>query len=750
MADLSTAPPDPYADHEAILALVNRKRDEWNKGREQITRPAWRNILFYRGHQWIRWDRVQNRFRPASLPKGTPKPVTNLFASTMDAVHSVFARIEPQLNFRPAHTDEPEDLASAEVASRVIQTVESEVSVRRLRQELAPWVGLTGGAWIETGYDPDPRHGTRDLQVDSCPACQHVQPPGAPMCEGCGVVGPMQPDTLTVPLGKMYADVVPIFEMFYDAAITDCTRHRALLREKAVDVDESKERWPAFRDQIAPDVASGPGEGWYMSSLATLGPALDEQTSARWMQAGSQSIQNTKCTERWYSQLPDATYPRGLLAVVVGRRLVVHAGPLPYTRLTERGTQEPFLNYVFFPQKMVPGSANPKTVADDLAVKQAQRNRWESIIEACGMRVGSPVWLRPRGSNAVNLTGEPGQVVDYNSLGPGNLKPERIPGQGLPGSFMEFIVMIDKAFEEIAATFDVIKGARPEGVSAGIALQILQERGMSRYGSLFILWETAWAEWATQALEIFRAFGTEERVLKIQGPDGAWEVQKFMGSDLTGALDVIAEAGSSMPRSTLLDRAEMEQLVQLGVLNPQDPETQFKFLQVYGRTNLLPSMKADTKNAAIENEQFLALARDPMLATITDAEEAALETMQWLEIVQILKGRGIEVPEVLPAIDGHAIHSREHGTWCKQQTFRTLPKLVRLVASKHKEYHDQLLVQQAQALQGGAPKPPAMPGGFMQPLGSQPGQQNPMTTSSSPQRLGGDFAEMQQGAGAAA
>ena len=29
------------------------------------------------------------------------------------------------------------------------------------------------------------------------------------------------------------------------------------------------------------------------------------------------------------------------------------------------------------------------------------------------MRVGSPIWLRPAGSNARNLTGEPGQIVDY-------------------------------------------------------------------------------------------------------------------------------------------------------------------------------------------------------------------------------------------------------------------------------------------------------------------------------------------------
>src|SRR5262249_38146413 len=165
------------------------------------------------------------------------------------------------------------------------------------------------------------------------------------------------------------------------------------------------------------------------------------------------------------------------------------------------GTRRYFLPTVCFPQHLVPGTGSAKTVADDLAPKQAQRNRWESCVEACGMRMGSPVWLNPKGANVKNLTGDPGNIIDYTAVGPGAAKPGRVPGQPIPVSMIEFIDRIDKTFEELAATFDVIKGARPEGVSAGIALQILQERNLSRYGPLFILWEVAWSQWALQAIE---------------------------------------------------------------------------------------------------------------------------------------------------------------------------------------------------------------------------------------------------------
>src|SRR5262245_52935302 len=157
MADIQTTPvapaADPYADHATIVELVRSKRDDWSHGRESFLRAAWRNLLFYRGHQWIRWDRGLGRWRAARLPSSIPTPVTNVFASTMDALISVFARIEPTLNFRPGAPDEPEDRATADVAVRAIGVVEDEVRIRQVRQTLAKWVGLTGMAWLETGYE---------------------------------------------------------------------------------------------------------------------------------------------------------------------------------------------------------------------------------------------------------------------------------------------------------------------------------------------------------------------------------------------------------------------------------------------------------------------------------------------------------------------------------------------------------------------------------------------------------------------
>ena len=736
----SSSPPNPYDDHDAIRSLVRERFTEWSRGREGTIRTAWRNILFYRGHQWIVFDRTLNRWRPSIIRRRTPRPVTNLFASTMDAVMSVLARIEPLLTFGPG-TDEAEDRAAADVAGRVIEVVEEEVGLRVQRQSLATWNGLTGGAWLETGYDPDPIHGMVPVPLEQCVQCQATQLPDQnKQCPQCGgqLFSPAvdetgAPLTQDFPRGKMYVDVVSLFELLFDLSITNWQKQRAVLRVKGVPLAEAKARWPNLAENLHVDSTSSEGQ-LYSESLPSLAGHIDDTATTRPLGMGQwKTLQRSQVTEEWYSQLPDSTYPEGLLAIILNRQLVAHAGPLPYRARRPDGTSTPFLNYVFFPQKLVPGSAFPKTVADDLALVAAKHNRLESLVEMILMRTANPVWLMPEGANVSQTTGEPGQIIRYNPLGPSPAKPERIPGQGLPAGLINYLDRIEQSFEELAATFEVIKGSRPEGVSAGIALQLLQERAMSRFGPMFILWSSAWAEWARQALEIFREYATEERLLRIQGRDGSWEVQKFLGADLQGHVDVAPEAVSSMPRSTMMDRAEMEQLAALGVIDIRDPEVRYKFLEAYGRTNLTPAMALDTKNAIMENEQFEALAQNTTLQALPPDEITALLTMVQMNpegAQQALAAQGVQLPRVRPSIDDHTIHAREHRKWAKSETGQRVPFIVQMLHELHTQTHDSLALAQMQAF------------AVAQGNNRSAGASNPLRSGSSPSRMEGEFDEM--------
>jgi len=746
---------------DKILTRVRDRRTKWSKGREALLGNAYLNILYERGHQWVVYDARQGRVRPADVPAGTPRPVTNKFAETMRAYTSILSRVEPDLTFAPA-TDDPEDRATADVADRAIQVIEQECDIRLVRQQLAVTSAYCSTAWLETGYDPDPRWGERKIPMDECLACGNVQPPNPAGCQGtdpatgqpCGSKLQMpamdptgQPITTSVPIGKMYARVRSIFELLYDQSIKSWKDHRELIDDTAMSDDEAKRRWPAFKDDITPNTVSGPGE-WYLGTLEALAGARNEVGRGVMTAPFGRTVTGpaNRVTETRYWCLPEPDFPEGLLAVVVGKELLVHAGPLPYQLRTADGSEIPFLPFIEFPQQLMPLSAMSKTVADDLRAKQTQRNRWESLLELIAMRTANPIWLLPNGVVIDAITGVPGQTVRYNALGPTPAKPERIPGQGIPAGILGFMQMIDHDFETLAATYDIAKGARPPGVSSGVQMQILTERSQSRFGSMFIQWENAWCQWASQAIEIFRQFVTEPRLLRIQGKNGKWQVEKFLGSDLQGRLDITAEAGSAMPQTTLTQRAEMEQMFNLGLISPQDPETRMKALELYGHKNWAPSFSEDTKNAIMENEAFAQLAANPqavqMIGQVLQQANQALQQARaqaaqmgqagmvpdqvpYPVIMQMLGEAGIQAPRVKPAVDGHVPHIIEHGQEAKSEEAQSWPGPVQQLLEMHLAEHQRIQHANQQAP---PPKVAAALRGDLSPdqvdllLGQQPGQ----------------------------
>ena len=158
---------------------------------------------------------------------------------------------------------------------------------------------------------------------------------------------------------------------------------------------------------------------------------------------------------------------------------------------------------------------------------------------------------------------------------------------------------------EERGVFDILKGQAPKGVEAYAALALLDERGQQGFSGVMLNWSIAWRKWAIQAVEIFREFATEERVYVAMGENGKWAIEKFTGADLTGRVEVISETGVLKPRSQVAKRAIIEQLVQLGAINPTDPETAYTIVREVGMPELLQGMNDDVKEAVRENDQLL-------------------------------------------------------------------------------------------------------------------------------------------------
>jgi hypothetical protein len=158
--------------------------------------------------------------------------------------------------------------------------------------------------------------------------------------------------------------------------------------------------------------------------------------------------------------------------------------------------------------------------------------------------------------------------------------------------------------EEMAGTYDILKGQKPTGVEAFSALQLLVERSQSRFTNAFASRGEAYQGWFRIALELERKYGPVERTHSLMGPNNTWTFQTFQQADLMGDVSIVVEDGTNVPKTALGKRAAMEQANNMQFVNAADPDVKHAFLSEMGLSNLMPSLDASKKAALRQQDKF--------------------------------------------------------------------------------------------------------------------------------------------------
>lgn len=683
--------------------------------------------IYYAGNQWVVYDKSSRQYTKRNLPGWFPRQITNKFA---EKVNDIIASIHmPKISWSPTD-DKTASVALSSTGSGVTRVLMKEANVEQIEPLLKAWLVITGNAFLYSTYDEDdsgaygsidlpgfkcPQCGHESTSEQSCPQCPPVQP--APLQSGQGGSASegvpqmpqeplppqpvqMQPATLSLPKGKILAEVVPPFEFYCDPRAQDYKslsgwmRVRAFSRTEAEVIADSV-FGPGSKDKIGAG-GGGPRDvsQLYMDSLSYVTSSFGFTTGL-----GAPTLPEeapVRVTELWH--LPTPSYPKGLYAIRFGTSdELVKAMPLPSKRKDGRL----FLPIVHFGFDIVPGRFWRKTRLDDLVYKQNQRNLVEAMIMLIIQRMGSPGWLIPRGSQPEKITGAPGIKILYTAVSAGGThaeKPERFSGENIPQTMLLWLNKIDDDMERVAGTFFLQGGDTPPGVHAASALAYLGERAQQAMSPLLSSYEHGWAEWAEQALEIFRTRASEPRI-SVAGGQNRWETERLMATDLEGSIEAQAEAGSSFPQSQASQRESISQLIQMRIINPSDPMTAYNILQHAGMANMAGAVNEDFKIAASEFDGFLKA----------------------------------QPPQVDPVFDNHMAHFVQHSRDAKSDKYRDLPPEQKAVWTQHALQHQTIMAQQAaaqmqQAGAAGAQQQPAPPQP-QQPSGTQgrtiPGIKNP-------------------------
>jgi hypothetical protein len=630
---------NPYADLQAISARLDKALTVDRFERSLFEREWFRNVLFYAGQHWIIY--TNGRWRPRVLPAWFPRAQTNKINELSNTVATTLLQGRPPIRYQPS-TDDDADYRLAEFGEQVRQVIYSEAKIDDKEQELAMWLTLTGNVFLLPHYDMDEKYGMRELpgefQCSDCgedvsiPPPMPGMPPAPPTCQACGS------ENLTpamAPVGSLQADVCSPFEIRLDHRHRNFEDQERFVRMRRYDLDYAKDKWKTDANGMPiSDLMSADGGNdlsqFYLDVLSHVTGTFG--ASGGIMGGGPTGGKSPKVTAYEFYELPSDKFPEGLRAVRIGSAgsMVVEAGPLPDSYVVGPQAKKKFLPLVHYGFDLVPGRFWKKTRIDDLIPLQVFRNIVEANLRLTAQRMGNPIWLIPKGSGVDILTGESGQMVQYNPVNFGGTnfaKPERDPAEmSNVGPSLMLLKMIDDAMERLAGTFFLQGGETPPGVTAASALAYLGERAQKSMTPLMREYAKGWKRFEEMALEIARANWDDERLHTIAGQNHQWETQRFRKADLLGQVNMTIDYEALFPKSNATQRATLQTLLQVpGIVNPLDPEQNYKILEIFGMTQLKPSNDIDVREAVKEWDEFLSDDKPPMLLPIAQNDTVHLQ-----------------------------------------------------------------------------------------------------------------------------
>ena len=608
---------NPY-DETRLLDLFSKLKKESTDHRYIFEREWLRDLFYVINRQWIYYHPTRREWLDKRLQKWIPRPVTNKMAETVQAIRTNLAAISLAVVARPIGHD-TQSIAAAQIADQMSPLIHEEHLMNQVMREADFWLIATGNACIQVSWDKDQRQNRVFVPFEQCMGCGQVMPPqdivsAGQMCPACGstqfapATDPSgQPMGEWKAFGKGKTTALSPFEWAVPSSITRFDELPYIIRIRWRDKHWFESNQPQLVHKINWEKSPTDRSLQLFKSLSVTNDVGTGSHFSFMGSGGSDTSEGVSEYEVWLK--PTADFPDGLVMRIIGDQNPILLqlpdegipGPFPYKDI-EGNPLFPFAHATY---EQIGGRLYGRSALSPLIQKQDQLNQLDSLIQLIVQRMANPVWIIPEGAGIDHFTGEPGLVVKWQPLAAaGHAKPERLAGQEVPITLYQLRQQILQDIEELAGTYDIIKGQKPTGVEAFSALQLLVERSQSRFTSVFQARGEMYRRWFSLAIELERQFGPDQRVMSVIGPNKGYTFQHFENAQLQGQISFVVEDGSTMPKTTLGKRAAIEQANQLGLLNPADPDQRHALLQTFGLTDLAPTLNFHVQAALRMQDEF--------------------------------------------------------------------------------------------------------------------------------------------------
>lgn len=656
--------------------LVNWVKTEYQKCKNQTTgiRNQWyMNLAFYKGEQYV--AKMAGSVMKTRAPSRRVRLVINRVRPMIRTELAKMTGQDPTAECIPASTDD-EDLLAAETAQSVFENISIEKKLKERYQKTAFWQSNLGIGYIKTYWD------------------------GA----GDGGIGCIE-----------YSALSPFHVHVPELLTEDIEDQPYVLNTFTKPIQWVKDNFPGV---VPAD---------HKPTVVSTNEIMETQYLN--LSNSDRRAEPDSCLfiEAWIKPGTHKDLPQGGLITVVDDFIIQAC----LDGMSYSHNMYPFTKFEGVPS----GGYYPTSATEDFIPIQMELNRNRSQRSEARNLTSRPQWVAQKGSIDVSKwRNEPGQVLEYNM---GTQRPEPLPINPLPNYVIQEEENILRDMEDVSGQHQVSKGKAPAGVTAGTAINFLQEADNSFMATVFFSIERGFEKIAKQTIMLAVQYWDTPRIVKITGRDGTFSVKSLLGADLKNGTDIRIESGSSLPVSRAARNAMFMDMLNKGAL---PPDVALKMMKLPNMKAYFDRVEIDQNQARRENQKIRELTPQQLQQAAQTADGMKQELMAKFgmndpaALANSPVGSQIEAMFNQPVIgvndfDNHEAHIAEHSYYMKSQSYESLPPETQDQYKKHLQAHKDAMMQgqMNQLMQQGQPDPnapqdgpPGMPPGMPPMPGADP------------------------------
>ncbi len=579
-------------------------REKFTKSNYALQREQWNYVLnraFLHNEQWVNFDRVRQTV--AAIPR-EPDRLRVTYNKLWPASRHLMSKLLSRPLVFEVPPCEPDDasIRGAQVAESVLADLHKSHNWEDHRENIAWSTWLGGTAVMALDWD-----------------------------QTAGKVVAQRENGADVGTGEISETALNILEVGWEPGARIAEKGQWWVRAQVMPPNEVQEKY-GLKDLPAADATAAQGFMGRTLSLEDIG----------------RPVPNLALTLTYYER-PSKKRPQGVIATVVGDKIVDGPHPWPFP-FTDR------LNMVTFRETKVAGKAHGETIfSAAVPVQVALNQAFSNILEHLKLTGNSRMLMPDTMDGIEELTDLPGEILTYNAAGG---KPEWMSPGPMPNWVMDSPQMLQAQLDDILGLHDVSRGIAPSNIESGVGLSVLVEQDTTPLGALTREMAYGFERYACLVLETYAANVKDTRKAKVQQKGYSPEVIEWNGESLAGQTDASVPMDAVMPRSRTALMAFAKELWDRKII--QDPQMFTKVADLPGQDDLIDSINPDSAKAKRENRD-MAIGKTP---TPRD-------------------------------FDIHAEHIKRHNDFRKTLRYESLPEEWQKHVDMHLDAHERMAFEEA-------------------------------------------------------